>query len=109
MTKQEEEFRSSQELRASLSQILQNPTLQRALSVIITAPDEFPPTPPNVHTDVHYSREYAKAVGTNNAIKRLHQLTEALVIVDHSKSPALRPEWADNLPKDMQEQLAKLQ
>jgi len=109
MTAKEVEFRSSQALRESLSQVLRDPTLQMALEIIRMAPDEFPSQIAGVHQDLLYSREFAKTVGTNNAIKRLTDLSKPLSTSEPIQEDSLRPEWMDNIPQEMKDALVKIQ
>ena len=108
MNQKEREFRSSQELRESLKQVLGNATLRQALDIIRVAPDEFPPTPVGVHTDTFYSREFAKGVGTNNAVKRLIELTKPIEATEIFQSESTRPEWEDHIPKEMRDALDQI-
>jgi len=109
MTTKEVEFRSSQALREELSQVLKNPSLQMALEIIKSSPDEFPPQIPGIHYDLILSRAHAHAVGTNNAIKRLDELTKPMTKMDEFQKDATRDEWMDNLPEEMRIALNKIQ
>ena len=109
MTTKEIEFRSSQALRESLSQALKDPSLQMALEIIKSSPDEFPPQIPGIHYDLILSRAHAHSVGTNNAIKRLTDLSKPLSTSEPIQEDSLRPEWMDNIPQEMKDALVKIQ
>jgi hypothetical protein len=109
MTKSEIEFRSSQGLRDLLAELLKNPTLQMALTIIKSSPEEFPNQVPGVHYDLLCARDYAKTIGINSAIKKLSELTEPIKMNEEFSRASTRPEWMDNLPKEMSDALEKLQ
>jgi len=109
MNHKEIEFRSSQALREELSQALKNPSLQMALEIIKSSPDEFPPQIPGIHYDLILSRAHAHSVGTNNAIKRLIDLTKPIQDAGTFADDSTRQEWMDNIPQEMREALEKIQ
>jgi len=107
MTTKEKEFKSSQALRTELAQLLENPTMQMALDAIRSHPEEFPAQIPGIHYDLILSREHARTIGTNNAIKRLIGLTKEVSSNSEFEKEANREEWMDHIPREMLEMIEK--